>query len=164
MRHSEIYQEHGNSVVPHGNVAWSKLELYILGLYYLIFLLLEKFYLGGRLGPVASHIYTLLVILFGWTIFRFESLSELGTVLAGMFWHRYIGICKYGTWNSIPKEYVLHCACVCSLYRYWQENEKGCYGGRQGKTFGAHAAQCVRDAHTGIPAHNFSAGTCGSKL
>ncbi len=55
------------------------------GLYYLIFLLLEKFYLGGRLGPVASHIYTLLVILFGWTIFRFESLSELGTVLAGMF-------------------------------------------------------------------------------
>ena len=31
MRHSEIYQEYGNSVVPHGNVAWSKLELYILG-------------------------------------------------------------------------------------------------------------------------------------
>ena len=55
------------------------------GLYYLGFLLLEKFYLGGRLGPVASRIYTLLVILFGWTIFRFESLRELGTVLAGMF-------------------------------------------------------------------------------
>lgn len=34
---------------------------------------------------MASHIYTLLVILFGWTIFRFENLSELGTVLAGMF-------------------------------------------------------------------------------
>lgn len=55
------------------------------GLYYLAFLLLEKFYLGGRLGPVASRIYTLLVILFGWVIFRFESLSELGTVLIGMF-------------------------------------------------------------------------------
>ena len=55
------------------------------GLYYLAFLLLEKFFLGGRLGPVASHIYTLLVILFGWTIFKFENLSELGTVLAGMF-------------------------------------------------------------------------------
>ena len=55
------------------------------GVYYLGFLLLEKFYLGGRLGPVASRIYTLLVILFGWTIFRFESLRELGTVLAGMF-------------------------------------------------------------------------------
>ena len=55
------------------------------GLYYLAFLLLEKFFLGGRFGPVASHIYTLLVILFGWTIFRFENLSELGTVLAGMF-------------------------------------------------------------------------------
>ena len=55
------------------------------GIYYLGFLLLEKFYLGGRLGPVASRIYTLLVILFGWTIFRFESLRELGTVLAGMF-------------------------------------------------------------------------------
>ncbi len=55
------------------------------GLYYLAFLLLEKFYLGGRLGPVASHIYTLLVILFGWTIFKFENLAELGTVIIGMF-------------------------------------------------------------------------------
>lgn len=55
------------------------------GLYYLVFLLLEKFWLGGRLGPVVSRVYTLLVILFGWTIFRFENLGELGTVLAGMF-------------------------------------------------------------------------------
>lgn len=55
------------------------------GLYYLAFLLLEKFWLGGRLGPVVSRVYTLIVVLFGWVIFRFESLSELGTVLAGMF-------------------------------------------------------------------------------
>lgn len=59
---------------------------YILwGLYYLAFLLLEKFYLGGRFGPVVSRIYTLLVILFGWIIFRFENMAELGTVLVGMF-------------------------------------------------------------------------------
>jgi alginate O-acetyltransferase complex protein AlgI len=59
---------------------------YILwGLYYLVFLLLEKFFLGGRMGPVVSRVYTLLVILFGWTIFRFENMGELGTVLKGMF-------------------------------------------------------------------------------
>lgn len=55
------------------------------GLYYLAFLLLEKFWLGGRMGPVVSRVYTLLVVLFGWVIFKFENLSELGTVLGGMF-------------------------------------------------------------------------------
>lgn len=54
------------------------------GLYYLIFLLVEKFYLGGRFGPVGSHIYTMLVVMFGWIIFRFKSMAQLGTVLIGM--------------------------------------------------------------------------------
>ena len=55
------------------------------GLYYLAFLLLEKFVIRGRMPEIASHIYTLFVILFGWVIFKFENLKELGTVLKGMF-------------------------------------------------------------------------------
>ena len=31
MQHSEVHPQHGYRVVPHGNVARSKLELYILG-------------------------------------------------------------------------------------------------------------------------------------
>lgn len=55
------------------------------GLWYLFFLLLEKFVIQGRLPKAASHVYTLLVVLFGWVIFKFESLAELSVVFKGMF-------------------------------------------------------------------------------
>ena len=59
---------------------------YILwGLYYLLFLLLERFVIKGRMPKVLDHIYTLIVVFFGWVIFRFESLPELGTVFLGLF-------------------------------------------------------------------------------
>ena len=59
---------------------------YILwGIYYLVFLLLERFVIKGRIPAVLNRIYTLLVIFFGWAIFKFENLAELLTVLRGMF-------------------------------------------------------------------------------
>lgn len=59
---------------------------YILwGIYYLVFLLLERFVIKGRIPAVLNRIYTLLVIFFGWAIFKFENLAELLTVLKGMF-------------------------------------------------------------------------------
>ena len=61
---------------------------YILwGLYFFIFLVLEKNVLLERLKKLpkfVSHIYALVVIYFGWIIFKFEDLSGLGTVLKGM--------------------------------------------------------------------------------
>lgn len=50
------------------------------GLYYFVFLMLEKLYLGERLKKlpnVVQHIYTLLVVLFGWVFFYFEDLSAI---------------------------------------------------------------------------------------
>lgn len=59
---------------------------YILwGLYYLVFLLLERFVIQGRIPPVLDHIYAMIVVYFGWVIFKFENMGELGTVLKGMF-------------------------------------------------------------------------------
>ena len=59
---------------------------YILwGIFYLIFLLIERFVIRGRLRGVPAHIYTLLVVFFGWVLFRFENLKEVGAVLAGLF-------------------------------------------------------------------------------
>lgn len=55
------------------------------GLYYLGFLLLERFVLKDKIPKGLNHVYTLLVIFFGWVIFKFENLPELGTVLIGMF-------------------------------------------------------------------------------
>ncbi|MBP3851192.1 MAG: MBOAT family protein, partial [Erysipelotrichaceae bacterium] len=58
---------------------------YILwGLYYLGFLLLERFVFKMEWKPVWKHLYTLFIICIGWTIFRFENLGELVTVLLGM--------------------------------------------------------------------------------
>ena len=54
------------------------------GLYYLAFLLMERYVYKDKIKKGWSHIYTLLVVVVGWTIFRFENLSELKTVLCGM--------------------------------------------------------------------------------
>ena len=59
----------------------------IWGLYFFVFLVLERFLLKSWLDrlPVLRNIYALLVIFFGWVIFRFESLPQMIQVLAGLF-------------------------------------------------------------------------------
>ncbi len=59
---------------------------YILwGLYYLVFLLVERFFIRDRMGDALGHVWALVVVFFGWIIFRFEDLGELSLVLGGMF-------------------------------------------------------------------------------
>ena len=57
------------------------------GLYYFIFLILEKFILKKALDKapnIIKHIYTLIVIIFGWVLFRCETLESLKEVLNAM--------------------------------------------------------------------------------
>ena len=59
---------------------------YILwGLYFLVFLLLEKFVIRDRMPRALGHVYAIVVVYFGWVLFKFENFAELGCVLAGMF-------------------------------------------------------------------------------
>ena len=75
---------------------------YILwGLYYLVFLLLEKFVIRQRIPSGWNRLYTLSVVFFGWTIFKFESLSDLGTVLAGMFGFGASSFGSAGLWTIV---------------------------------------------------------------
>ncbi len=58
------------------------------GLYYFIFLILEKFILNKALDKLPKwvrHIYTLFVVLIGWVLFRAEGLSECLRLLKAMF-------------------------------------------------------------------------------
>ncbi len=58
------------------------------GLYYFAFIALEKIFLGkllGKLPRAVRHIYTIVIVYFGWVLFKFERLPLLGTVLSGMF-------------------------------------------------------------------------------
>lgn len=61
---------------------------YVLwGLYMFLFLVGERFLFGEKLKkiPALGHIYAIVVIFFGWVLFKFENMAELGTVLGGMF-------------------------------------------------------------------------------
>ena len=58
------------------------------GLYYFVFLLLEKTVFSrfiDRIPMAVRHIYTLLVVYFGWILFRFRDMQYVGSVLKGLF-------------------------------------------------------------------------------
>lgn len=58
---------------------------YVLwGLYFAVFLLLEKFVIKGRMPSVPAHIYAMVVVFFGWVLFRFEDFGEMGFVFGGI--------------------------------------------------------------------------------
>ena len=62
---------------------------YVLwGLYYFVFLTVEKLFFGKvlkKLPLLFSHAYTLVVVFFGWVLFKFERLPLVWTVLKGLF-------------------------------------------------------------------------------
>ncbi len=57
------------------------------GLYFFVFILLEKLFLQRLLfkDRIVSHIYLIVVVYFGWILFRFENLGDIITILRGMF-------------------------------------------------------------------------------
>lgn len=57
------------------------------GLYFFVFICLENKYLADKLQKLPAfvgHIYALVVVYFGWALFRCESLGLLGTLFKGM--------------------------------------------------------------------------------
>ncbi len=58
------------------------------GLYYSVFLILEKAFLLRRMGKwpaVVRHIYTIFIVMVGWVIFQLDTLAEVGTYMGAMF-------------------------------------------------------------------------------
>ncbi len=57
------------------------------GLYFFVFIALEKLFLARLLKKVktVSHIYLLLIVFFGWILFKFENINDIVNVLKGMF-------------------------------------------------------------------------------
>ncbi len=59
---------------------------YILwGLYFCLFLMLERPLRKIRWPGILKHVYTLVVVFFGWVLFRFEDMGVLMAVIGGMF-------------------------------------------------------------------------------
>ena len=57
------------------------------GLYFFVFILLEKLFLQRILSKdrIVSHIYLVIIVYFGWILFKFDNMKDIFTVLGGMF-------------------------------------------------------------------------------
>ncbi len=57
------------------------------GLWFFLFLAAENLFLGKALGkaPAIGVLYSLIVVYFGWVLFRFQDMAVIGAVLRGMF-------------------------------------------------------------------------------
>ncbi len=57
------------------------------GLYFFVFILIEKLFLHRVLSKdrIISHIYLVLAVYFGWILFKFEDTTSIFAVLRGMF-------------------------------------------------------------------------------
>lgn len=57
------------------------------GLYFFVFIFIEKLFLLRVLSKdrIVSHVYLILIVYFGWILFRFDSMGDILVVLRGMF-------------------------------------------------------------------------------
>lgn len=67
----------------HG-AAWTFI---LWGLYFGVLLIVEKLFLQKMLEklPVVRNLYTIIILIFGWVIFRAESVNNIGEIVSSMF-------------------------------------------------------------------------------
>ena len=103
----------------------------VWGLYYGIFLVLERFGLSGllrRTWQPVRHIYTIFVVLVGWVFFRAETLHYATGYLSAMFGLVQHGVIKNPLSVYVDRELILSfaTAVICStqilaIIRYYKE-------------------------------------------
>lgn len=86
----------------------ASLNFLLWGIYYGIWLLLEKYIFGKQIRkfPIIGHIYTILIFIIGWVIFAFTDFSVLSGYLGTMF-----GLGK-AVWISADTCYYLSTSAV----------------------------------------------------
>lgn len=117
---------------------------YVLwGLYYLCFLLLERFVIKERIPHGLNRIYTLSVVFFGWILFRYEDMSTLGLVFSGMFGLSQAGFFNWSAWSMILSNIFLIAAAVigCTSLSVWLERLLAVGAKRNGFVFALYTAE-----------------------
>ena len=79
------------------------------GLYYFVFLVLEKYVFSDRFQrtpKAVSHLLTLFVISFGWMIFRCDKLSYVGKIFLGLFGLTGNGFTNYETTTALKANFI----------------------------------------------------------
>ena len=90
---------------------------YILwGVYYLIFLLIERKLPKEGIPKVLCHIATLLIVVVGWTLFRFEDFGTLWIVLKGMVGATSAGLIDLATQTTFLKNvFLIIASCIACV-------------------------------------------------
>ena len=108
---------------------------YVLwGLYYCLFLLIEKAFLLKcleKLPRFISHIYSLLVVLFGWWLFVFEDMSAGVAYLGYMFGQGVVSFSEPGvTFDVLRNVVFIAILCIASTplprtlyYKFYEKNQ-----------------------------------------
>ena len=105
---------------------------YILwGLYFLAFLLLERFVIQDRLPKPLGHACALLVVLIGWVLFRFENFGELASVLVGMIGANGAGLTNLTVHTVFLQNIFLLAFSIlaCTGFGTWLRKRLSAFGG-----------------------------------
>ncbi len=87
------------------------------GLWFFLFLTAETLFLGKALrkAPAVGWLYTLLVVYFGWVLFRFQDMEVITTVVRGMFGGASAGWSTYETATLMKNHlFFLPVAALCA--------------------------------------------------
>lgn len=95
----------------HG-ASWS---FVLWGLYYFVFIALEKLFLGEKLKKLPSYLsslYTLAVVFFGWVLFKFDRMPLIGAVIKGMFCGNDNAFIDYESKTMLMSNCILLIVCI----------------------------------------------------
>lgn len=86
---------------------------YVLwGVYFLAFLMLERYVIKDKMPKGAGHVYAIVVLLISWVLFRYESSAEMFTVLGGMIGIGASGFAGLAVTTVLKQNLFLMIGCV----------------------------------------------------
>ncbi|MEY8338807.1 MBOAT family O-acyltransferase [Lachnospiraceae bacterium 62-35] len=123
---------------------------YVLwGLYFFVFLLLERAFLGKILEKIPSvfgHIYALAAIYFGWILFRSENMGNIAIILKGMFGKNGNGIIDIQTEIILKNNmfFMIFAILACTpLFKSGKEQLLQWYSGRGRMAYPIYVGQVM---------------------
>lgn len=106
------------------------------GLYFFVFIFIEKLFLLRSLSKdrIFSHLYLVIIVYFGWILFRFENISDVFTVVRGMFGYYGNAFTSFETTTFVKSNMFVLLFCVIistpivkkigEMFRYTYMNKK----------------------------------------
>ena len=100
----------------------------IWGLYYFVFLVIENKLTAsgkGSMPSVLAHIYAILVFNFGWLIFRFENVGQLGTAVAAFFGFQKNGFTSHAVTVAFKNNlfFLIVAVLACTPFFKWLQEK-----------------------------------------